>query len=128
MRTLRVPDSQTALLFARCSFAALERMMRYGAFLFVSTVAALISCSQDRASPANRSVDEAVIAVVLEDFANWKQATFGELEGVLELEPDSEANPNATAQEVRSLAPEIQNRWTTMSWMRLLSATDRRRL
>ena len=45
----------------------------------------------------------------MEDFANWKQATFGELEGVLELEPDSEANPNATAQEVRSLAPEIQN-------------------
>jgi hypothetical protein len=82
--------------------------MQHRIFLPVVTAAALFSCAQDRSpAPAGPDVDKAVIAVVLEDFANWKEATFGELEGVLELKPDSLANPDETAQNVRALASEI---------------------
>ena len=70
--------------------------------------AALISCGQDHSpTPTGPDVDKAVIALVLEDFANWKEVTFGELEGVLELKPDSLANPDGTAQGIKVLASEI---------------------
>jgi hypothetical protein len=79
-------------------------------FLALVTAAALISCAQDRSpAPTGPDVDKAVIAVVLEDFANWKEATFGELEGVLEVKPDLLADPDGTAQNVRALATEITN-------------------
>lgn len=82
--------------------------MQHRIILPVLTAAALISCAQDRSpAPTGPDVDKEVIAVVLEDFANWKEATFGELEGVLELKPDSLANPDGTAQNVRALASEI---------------------
>jgi hypothetical protein len=82
--------------------------MRHRVFLPAVTAAALISCAQDhRPAPTGPDVDKEVIAVVLEDFGDWKEVTFGELEGVLELKPDSLANPDATAQDVRALASEI---------------------
>jgi hypothetical protein len=85
--------------------------IRHHAFLVVVLVATLISCDQDRGRslPADPETDRAVIAVVLKDFAGWKGATFGNLEGLLELDSNSKANPDETPEEVKSLAPEISN-------------------
>jgi hypothetical protein len=86
----------------------IRQLMQHRIFLPAVAAAALISCTQDRSpAPTGPDVDKAVIAAVLEDFANWKEVTFGELEGVLELKPDSLANPDGTAQGVKALASEI---------------------
>jgi hypothetical protein len=83
-------------------------MMLQRVFLVAVLTVLLISCDQDRNFAAvGPEADKAVIAVVLKDFANWKEVTFGELDGVLVLEPDSEANPDATPEDIRSLASEI---------------------
>jgi hypothetical protein len=85
-------------------------MMRRRTLLVAIAISAvvLISCGKERKlQPTGPEADRAIIAVVLEDFGKWKEATFGELEGVLELRPDSDANPDATPQEIKSLAAEI---------------------
>jgi hypothetical protein len=71
----------------------------------------LISCDQDRgrSPPADPQADRAIVAVVLKDFANWKDATFGQLEGVLELDRNSKVNSDEAPEQVKSLAPEISN-------------------
>jgi hypothetical protein len=81
-------------------------MKKYLTLLWVLAIA-LLACTQDGALPtAGPETDRAIIATVLKDFANWKEATFGELEGVLELEQTSMANPDATQEGIRSLARE----------------------
>ena len=52
--------------------------------------------------------DRAIVAVALHDFASWKEATFGELEGVLLLDPTSQADHLSVA-DVRSLSRNISN-------------------
>ena len=68
---------------------------------------ALSACERDVASPVSGpETDRAIVAAALKDFVNWKEATFGELEGVIELEQNSMANAEATPQTIRSLAHE----------------------
>lgn len=84
--------------------------MRYLFFLLALSATLLASCVRDHESSARSAsseADAAVIAAALEDFANWKDVTFGELEGVLELESSSSADPHATVGDIKALAPEI---------------------
>jgi hypothetical protein len=52
--------------------------------------------------------DKAIIAVALQDFANWKDVTFGNLEGVLELDPVSDTSL-ASRDAIRSWSAHISN-------------------
>ncbi len=87
---------------------ALERMKPRLLHPFAIMALALVTCAKAREAVDHRtSEDKAVIAVVLKDFAHWKEATFGNLEGFLELDPLSDARSDATARDVKSLLPEI---------------------
>lgn len=86
-------------------------MILFRIFLLAFTATTLISCDQNqdhKQQHQNPETDRTVIATALKDFAGWKEVTFGELEGVLELSPSSEANPDATLENVKSLALNIE--------------------
>ncbi len=89
------------------SAQSLERMKLDTVAVFTAVVVSLAGCGERHdavgASPAE---DQAVISVVLEDFAHWQEATFGDLEGILELDPHTRAEPDWTVNTVRSLADE----------------------
>jgi hypothetical protein len=56
--------------------------------------------------------DSAIAEVVLEDFAKWKEATFGAQRGVLAVAPTSLARPGLTPDQVADLAPNIRGQVT----------------
>lgn len=56
--------------------------------------------------------DSAIAEVVLKDFAEWKEATFGEQTGVLAVAPTSMAQPQLTPERVVDLAPNIRGQVT----------------
>ena len=81
--------------------------MRYDKFLVAITTATLLCCAPAHSAPppapavqtANTrdddapqtisAIDKAVMAAALENFSQWKSATFGMQEGVFEVKPDS---------------------------------------
>jgi hypothetical protein len=58
-------------------------------------------------TPVTPQDDRQVVSVALQDFAAWKEATFGELSGVLEVDADSTAEPKLSPEDMASLAPNI---------------------
>lgn len=82
-------------------------MRCHRSLLFAVLATALVSNSHRALSANNAEEDRAIIAVVLQDFANWKDVTFGDLEGVLELDPLSGADPDASADSIRSWSNKI---------------------
>jgi hypothetical protein len=106
---MKVYSETLVLLSPRTTRFGLAYKMLFRIFLLAFTITTLISCSQDRKQQTlNPETDRAVITAALRDFAGWKDVTFGELEGVLELSPSSEANPDATIENVKSLALNIE--------------------
>lgn len=70
----------------------------------------VVSCDTRSAPlPVTPEDDKQVISVALRDFANWKGATFGNLEGVLELDPQSNTDLSGSADAVRSWARNVSS-------------------
>lgn len=52
-------------------------------------------------------MDREIATIVLADFKNWKDVTFGNFEGVLEVQELTRANPTLTQEDVMLLANEV---------------------
>jgi hypothetical protein len=76
--------------------------------LFLVAVAVLVLSRDVTLAAAAPDDDRAIVGVVLRDFGGWKEATFGELEGVLLLDPVSRAD-HLSVGDVRSLARNISD-------------------
>jgi hypothetical protein len=71
----------------------------------------LVSCENHSTPiPVTPKDDGQVISVAVQDFANWKGATFGDREGILEVDAETKADPNGTANAVKSWAHNIAGR------------------
>jgi len=101
--------------------------MRYDKFLVAITTATLLCCAPAHSAPplapavqaANTrdddapqtisAVDKAVMAAALENFSQWKSATYGMQEGVFEVEPDSQIVRHQEMDSIKSFADIIKN-------------------
>lgn len=76
--------------------------------LMVLSILSLLGCERPTSAPIPPKPlpnnDALVVAVVLQDFGNWKEATFGELEGVLALDAQSHKLPYSDVAGVLAVA------------------------
>lgn len=77
--------------------------------LLLSLVPIACDRSSNPAVPAKTvpNNDQLIVALVLQDFVNWKAATFGELEGILELDANSQRLPDMNRARVGRVATGI---------------------
>src|ERR1700722_3533761 len=82
--------------------------MSYRVAVMAFFLASLMGCGNRSASiPVTPEDERQVVSVAAQDFASWKEATFGELSGILVVEANSQAEPKLDLEGVRSLAPNI---------------------
>jgi hypothetical protein len=94
-------------------FGAIDRPFKLRLTFVAAIVVFLASCEARNRTPApSAETDRAVIAAVLADFSHWENAVFGRLEGVILVDAFSPANPQATPDGIRSVAPNITAQMT----------------
>jgi hypothetical protein len=81
--------------------------MPYRSFLLAYLLSLAACGSSSAPPPVTPDDDRLVVSAALQDFVSWEEATFGKLKGVLEVEADSMAEPNLSAQDMKDLAPNI---------------------
>jgi hypothetical protein len=86
--------------------------MRHRTALLSAALVALVACGNGASKSSIPADDSAIAEVVLKDFAEWKEATFGEQPGVLAVAPATMAQPDLTAEQVVDLAPNIRAKVT----------------
>lgn len=82
----------------------------HGAAVIMLSVWAVSCGTRSAPIPVTPEDDKQVISAALRDFYNWKGATFGNLDGVIELDPRSKADLTGSADGVRSWARNISTR------------------
>lgn len=101
-------ESSRGARVAAETLSMIEQLMRRSCLVFSLVIMVVLACGETRpASASTAANDRAIVAVVLQDFANWKDVTFGRLEGVLELNPMSDAEDHASGEAIRSWARNI---------------------
>jgi hypothetical protein len=86
--------------------------MRQRTAILSIVLVALAACDSGESKSSLIADDSAIADVVLKDFAEWKEATFGEQPGVLAVAPTSMAQPDLTPEQVVNLAPNIRGQVT----------------
>ena len=85
-------------------------MTKLHGLLVAFLAVALISCGESPQVPETPPTDDtAIVEVVLRDFANWEDVTFGNLKGVLALDPVSADMSEATFEGTQSQASNISD-------------------
>lgn len=82
--------------------------------LFTLTVALALStssfCEETGAAHGISDQDRAIVAIVLQDFVRWDDATFGRLKGVLAIKQRTISRRDETVEGIRALAPNIRSK------------------
>ena len=87
-------------------------MLRLVTLAFFLSLSALVFSQDAKIEHRISDEDRAIVAIALQDFYRWDGATFGHLKGALAVKSETIATPDATIEELKSLAPNIREKIT----------------
>jgi hypothetical protein len=86
----------------------IESRIPYREVVLAFLLVLLLACgNRSKPTPVTPEDESQVVSVALQDFAGWKEATFGDLSGILVVDANSQAEPKLDLEGMRSLAPNV---------------------